>query len=157
MKDRSPALEAVAAAGVPYRIVEFEPAGDLATAAARRGIAVSRLLKTMVVRVSDGHVLVLVPGDRVIDWPALRSLLEVRRLSLADADEAFIVTGYRRGTITPLGAAGDLPVIADLTIPGSGEVSVGGGEPRVAIHLDADDLIRVVDATVAAVTKPASG
>lgn len=111
----------------------------------------------MVVRVGHGHVLVLVPGDRVIDWPALRGLLDVRRLSLADADEAFTVTGYRRGTITPLGAAGDLRVIADATIPGIGEVSVGGGEPSVAIHLDADDLIRVVGATVAAVTKPASG
>jgi prolyl-tRNA editing enzyme YbaK/EbsC (Cys-tRNA(Pro) deacylase) len=48
-------------------------------------------------------------------------------------------------------------VVADASIVGSGEVSVGGGEPGVAVHLDADDLIRVVVDEVAAITKPASG
>jgi Cys-tRNA(Pro) deacylase len=158
MNSRTPALEAVDASGVPHGVVRFEPAPDLATAAERRGIPVAQLLKTMVVRIAEGsYLLVLVPGDRVIDWKALRSHVGVRGLALADADEAFALTGYRRGTITPFGAQGGAPVVADTSIVGCGEVSVGGGEPGVAVHLDADDLIRVVVDEVAAITKPASG
>ena len=158
MTDTSPALEAIEASGVPHRVVRIEPAPDLATAAARRGVPVSRLLKTMVVRIAEGsHVLVLVPGDRVIDWAALRTHLGVRRVSLADADEAFAATGYRRGTITPIGVRGNLRVVADSAIPGSGEVSIGAGAFGVAVHLDADDLVSMVGADTAAVTKPASG
>ena len=110
MNSRTPALEAVDASGVPHGVVRFEPAPDLATAAERRGIPVAQLLKTMVVRIAEGsYLLVLVPGDRVIDWKALRSHVGVRRLALADADEAFALTGYRRGTITPFGAQGGAP------------------------------------------------
>ncbi|MEA3510187.1 MAG: YbaK/EbsC family protein, partial [Actinomycetota bacterium] len=106
--DSSPALEAVAESGVVYRVVRFEPARDLAEAAERRGTTVDRILKTMVVRTGENaYVIVLVPGDRIIDWAALRDHLGLRRLALADADQAYAATGYRRGTITPFGV---LPV-----------------------------------------------
>jgi prolyl-tRNA editing enzyme YbaK/EbsC (Cys-tRNA(Pro) deacylase) len=108
----------------------------------------------MVVRIeAEQYVLVLVPGDRLIDWKALRGHLGVRRLALADEEEAFAATGYRRGTITPFGADGGWPVIVDASAVGSGETSVGSGTPGVAVHLDADDLIAAVGADLAAVTK----
>lgn len=146
-----PALE-----GIDHRFVEYEPGDDIETAAQRRGTEVSRILKTMVVRVgADDYVLVLVPGDRLIDWKPLRDHLGVRRLALADEEEAFAATGYRRGTITPFGAAGGWPVIVDASARGSGEASVGSGTEGIAIHLDADDLIEAIGAEVIGVSKPA--
>ena len=142
--------------GIDHRLVSYEPADDIETAAQRRGTEVTRILKTMVVRLeAEQYVLVLVPGDKLIDWKALRRHLGVRRLALADEEEAFAATGYHRGTITPFGAAGGWPVIVDASAAGSGETSVGSGTPGVAIHLDADDLIGAVGADVAAVTKAA--
>ena len=156
--DRSPALEAVAESGVDYRIVRFEPARNLAEAAERRGTTVDRILKTMVVRTGEGaYIIVLVPGDRVIDWGALREYLGLRRLALADADQALEATGYRRGTITPFGVAPALDVLVDADVTGRGEVSVGAGVPGTAIHLDVDDLIAAVGAIPVRITKPAEG
>ncbi len=150
-----PSFEALEA--VDHRLVEYESAPDIVGAAERRGTTVDRILKTMVVRVEEGrYALVLVAGDRVIDWKALRAYLGVRRLSLADAEEAYAATGYRRGTITPFGANGGWPVIVDASARGIGEVSVGSGTPGLAIHLDADDLIRAAGAETVAVSKPAS-
>ena len=149
-------MEFEALEGVDHRLVTYEPGADIETAAERRGTEIRRILKTMVVRVeADNYVLVLVPGDRLIDWKALRGHLGVRRLVLADEEEAFAATGYRRGTITPFGAAGAWPVIIDGSAVGSGEASVGSGTEGVAIHLDADDLIAATGADVVAVTKPA--
>ncbi len=156
--DKSAALIAVAESGVEFRVVRFEPARDLAEAAERRGTTVDRILKTMVVRTGeDAYVIVLVPGDRVIDWGALRDHLGLRRLALADADQAFDATGYRRGTITPFGVAPALPVVVDAAVVGRGEVSVGAGVPGTAIHLDVDDLIDAVGAVPASITKVAEG
>jgi Cys-tRNA(Pro) deacylase len=156
--NESPALEAVAESGVAYRVVRFEPARDLAEAADRRGTTVDRILKTMVVRTGEGaYVLVLVPGDRVIDWGALREHLGLRRLALADAEQAFEATGYRRGTITPFGVTSDLPVLVDAHVAGRGEVSVGAGLPGTAIHLDVDDLMAAVDAKPVHITRCAEG
>ena len=40
----------------------------------------------------------------MISWPKLRALLGVNRISMPSADVALAVTGYERGTITPLGS-----------------------------------------------------
>jgi prolyl-tRNA editing enzyme YbaK/EbsC (Cys-tRNA(Pro) deacylase) len=105
----------------------------------------------MVVRVAEGdHRFVLVPGDREISWPRLRALLGVNRISMPSAEAALEVTGYVRGTITPLGATAALPVIADSRVTGT--VSIGGGAYGVALTDDGDALVATLDATVADVT-----
>jgi Cys-tRNA(Pro)/Cys-tRNA(Cys) deacylase len=102
----SPAVRAMASAGLAYRVVEHGPVRDLAEAAAARGVEVPDVVKTLVIRRGDDDFLfVLVPGDRKISWPKLRSVVGVSRLSLPDADAARTATGYDRGTITPFGSA----------------------------------------------------
>lgn len=148
------ALTALADAGIPHRVVRHAPVDSLEEAAAARGLTPDALVKTMVVRLGEGdHILVLVPGDRQIAWRRLRATLGVRRASLAGAGAAEAATGYAPGSITPLGATGSLPVVADARIQGR-QVSVGGGEPGVAVVLEGDDLIEVTSATVADVTDP---
>ncbi len=118
-----------------------------------RGVAVSALIKTIVVRRGDDdYLFVLVPGDREIDWAKLRNHLAVRRISLPDAEEAFAATGYRRGTITPFGASSTWPVIVDASI--HGEVSLGGGDHGVSVNAQITDVVGTLSAEVADVTKP---
>jgi Cys-tRNA(Pro)/Cys-tRNA(Cys) deacylase len=154
----TPALRALADLDVPHRVIRFERPRSVQESAARQGIEVASLIKTIVVRRGeDDYVFVLVPGDRAIDWSSLRSHLGVRRLSLPDADEAQAATGYERGTITPFGATRAWPVIADGSIDPDGEVSIGGGAHGVAVRMAAADVLRVLGAERAAVTKPVDG
>lgn len=136
--------------------------GSLEEAAAARGVAPGRLLKTLVIRRAENDfVLVLVPGDRQISWPKLRAHLGVNRLSLPDKDVARDVTGYERGTITPFGAlpgpsGAPWPVIADAAVTSEhGQVSIGGGAHGIGITLDPAVLIDVLGASTADVTEPA--
>lgn len=147
------AIAAAEALGLAYSETRHGPVRSLAEAAAARGVEPGQLVKTMVVRVAEGdHRFVLVPGDREIAWPKLRALLGVNRLSMPSADAAREVTGYVRGTITPLGSLAALPVIADERV--AGRVSIGGGAHGVALTVDAADLVTALGATVADVTDP---
>lgn len=150
--DRSDRAAAAAVTlGLAHTVVRHGPVGSLAEAAAARGVTPDRLVKTMVVRVADGdHRFVLVPGDREIAWPKLRTLLGVNRISMPDKDTAFDVTGYVRGTITPLGSTHAWPVIADDRITGT--ISIGGGDHGVGMTVNAEDLVKALSATVADVT-----
>lgn len=149
----TPATRAIAELGIDHEVRVIERARSAAEAAERLGIPAEHLLKTLVVRRgADDHLLVLVPGPRQIDWPKLRHHLGVSRLSLPDAEVAREATGYERGTITPLGARGDWPVLADASIRGAGTVSVGGGAHGVAILADADTLLAALQADVAELT-----
>ncbi len=151
-----PALDDERLAGVTFELIRHRRASSLEEAAQLRGVEPDAMIKTMVVRRGeDDYIFALVPGDRVIDWPKLRSLLGERRLSMPDADEALAVTGYARGTITPFGSKAALPVIADVKIS-SGTVSVGAGRHGSSLTLDGADMVRALDAAVADITKPRS-
>jgi Cys-tRNA(Pro)/Cys-tRNA(Cys) deacylase len=149
------AIAAAQELGLRHTVTRHGLVRSLAEAAAARGVEPRAVVKTIVVRVSDGdYRFVLVPGDREIAWPKLRALVGVNRLSMPSAEVAFDVTGYVRGTITPLGSTTAWPVIADASM--TGPVSLGGGAPGVALTVDAGELVEVLAARVADVTEPAS-
>jgi Cys-tRNA(Pro)/Cys-tRNA(Cys) deacylase len=150
----SPALDALDSSGIAYRVIRHGPVRSLAEAASARGVEPADVVKTMVVRRGEGdYVFVLVPGDRAISWPKLRALLGVSRLSMPDATVAREVTGYERGTITPLGSSTAWPVITDERVLGR-EITLGAGEHGVAVAVRADEMLAVLNATVADVTDP---
>ena len=65
---------ALADAGIGYAIVRHDLVESLAEAAEARGVALSQVVKTLVVRRGeDDYLFVLVPGGRQIAWPELMS------------------------------------------------------------------------------------
>jgi Cys-tRNA(Pro) deacylase len=151
----TPALDAIAAAGVPHRVVRTERAATAEQAAELQGIPLDALLRTIVVRRGDDdYLFVVVPAGRRFDWPRLRSHLGVRRLTLPDAEEARAVTGYERYTITPLGSTRAWPVIVDAPVIDQPVVSIGGGGFGVSLHLAPTDLIAALGAEVVPVSEP---
>ena len=154
--DETPAARAIAGTDVPYRLVRTERAGSVDESAALQGIDIGQLIRTIVVRRASGdYVFVLVPGGRQIDWPLLRAHLGVSRLSLPDQEEARDATGYERGAITPFAFATAWPVVADTTLADRDAVAIGAGAHGVNLHVDPADLLRLLHADVANVTRPA--
>ena len=154
MADDAPGVIELQRRGIDHRIIHPGHVTSVEEAAQACGVRPEQVVKALVVRRGeDDYVLVLVPGDRSLSWPKLRALLGVNRISLPDAEEALTVTGYARGTITPLGL--DLPVIADERILG-GEITLGTGQRDTVVALDADAVIDAYAAIVADVTSDAS-
>ncbi|MFS3128570.1 aminoacyl-tRNA deacylase [Nocardioides sp. Bht2] len=147
------AAAALTAAGVDHTIVRHGPVTSLEEAARARGVTPDRVIKTLVVRRGpDDYLFVLVPGDRQISWPKLRTLLGVNRLSMPDAGTARDVTGYERGTITPFGSLRLWPVVADLRVDGT--ISIGAGAHGVSATVSAGHVVHALGAAVADVTDP---
>jgi Cys-tRNA(Pro) deacylase len=143
-----------AARGLEVQIIERPAARSLEEAAELMGITPADIVKSLVVKRSDDtYVFALVPGGRKISWPKLRALLGVNKLQLPDASLALAATGYERGTITPLGSTTAWPVVVDATITGR-RVSMGAGEHGRSLFVEADELIRALEATVADISDP---
>ncbi|QSB22182.1 aminoacyl-tRNA deacylase [Curtobacterium sp. RIT-PI-V] len=141
-----------AARGLTVEVVERPAADSLQQAAELLGIDPGDIVKTLVVKRHDGgFLLALVPGGRSIAWKKLRTVVGVNKLSMPDAQAALQASGYERGTITPIGATGDLPVYADQRIVGR-RVALGAGRHGASAFVDADDLVAAYGATVADIT-----
>lgn len=157
MTSEPPAVPALTALGVAHTVARHEPVSSLEEAASQRGVSPADIVKTLVVRISDdSYVFVLVPGDRGISWPKLRAHLGTNRLSLPDPDTAKAVTGYVRGTITPLGSSHAWPVVADASITGR-TISLGSGQAHTHVLVDADEIVAALGAAVADVTEVRGG
>lgn len=150
----TPALDALAAAGTPHRVVRTPRAGSAEESAELQGIPLGALLRTIVVRRGDDdYLFVLVPAGRRFDWPRLRANLGVRRLTLPDAEEARDATGYERYTITPFGSTRQWPVILDAAATDQPVVAIGGGGFGINVHLTPADLVAALDAEVVDVSE----
>jgi Cys-tRNA(Pro)/Cys-tRNA(Cys) deacylase len=154
----TPAIEALRAAGVPFRVVSTAIARSAEESAALQGIEPGALLRSILVRrAADDYLFVLVPGGRRFDWPKLRAFLGTNRLALPDAEEARAITGYVRGSITPFGAARAWPVILDASVEGLPAVAIGGGARGVNVHLAPADLVAATGASVVDISAPEAG
>lgn len=153
----TPAIRAATLLGLPFEVRVIERARNLEEAAERLGVASRQLLKTLVVRRgTDDYLFVVLPGDREIAWPLLRRHLGTSRLSMPSAQVARDVTGYERGTITPLGASTPWPVIVDASVVGSGTVTIGGGAHGVSLAMDADVLRNAIGGEIGEVSEPSA-
>ena len=134
--------------GIEVDFVERPAAASLEAAAALLGVDPSSLVKSLVVKRSDGtYLFALVPGDRQISWPKLRAVVGVNKLQLPSPEAALAATGFERGTITPLGSSTAWPVFADERV--RGRIAMGAGEHGLSAFVDAAELIAGLGATVA--------
>jgi Cys-tRNA(Pro) deacylase len=145
-----------AAAGLDLDVEIFarQPAGSLAEAAAVLGIRPADIVKSLVLkRPDDTFLFALIPGDRQISWPKLRTAVGVNRLSMPSPHVALQATGYERGTITPLGSTTAWPVFADAAMLGQ-RVAMGAGEHGFSLFVQADELVAALEATVLDISEP---
>ena len=143
-----------AARGLAVEFIERMRASSLEEAASILGITPADIVKSLVVKRSDGTFLfALIPGDRQISWPKLRALVGVNKLQLPSPELALEATGYERGTITPLGSTTAWPVYADAGMAGR-RVSMGAGEHGYSLFVEADELLAALGAVVADISEP---
>ena len=102
--------------------LEFE-SGSTPTAeaaAARIGVAVAQIAKSLLFRTKSGeYVMVVVCGDRRVSSPKLKALVG-SKCSMTSAEETERITGFRPGGVCPFGVNG-IPIYLD---EGLGEYDV---------------------------------
>lgn len=127
---------------VPFRIFRHNgTVTSLEQAASERGQANEQVVRSILFRVSEGNfVMVLMPGQQQVSWPALRAYLEQSRLTMASEEEVLEATGYRVGAVSPFGLPGPMRILADESVFAPDEISLGSGERGIAIIMKSADL-----------------
>ena len=144
----TPAIAALRASGIPFRVVRTERAGSAEESAALQGIPVEALLRTIVVRRGeDDYLFVLVPAGRRFDWPKLRAHLGVTPDVPARMPTRRRPSPATSATRSPRsGRRSAWPVIVDASVADlAAVVAIGGGAFGVNVHLAPAMLIAALD------------
>ena len=163
----TPALEVLRAAGVAHAVHEYEastPAGPRdhdrrprygLDAAAALGLEPARVFKTLIAVVDGVLVAAIVPVSGELDLRALAAVMRGRRADLAAPADAERATGYVIGGISPLGMRRRLAAVLDTSADGLATVHVSGGRRGLQVELAPADLVRLIGAVSAPISRSA--
>ncbi|MDI3330983.1 MAG: aminoacyl-tRNA deacylase [Micrococcus sp.] len=166
----TPALRALARAGVDHEVIGFEstaaprsaPApgrapgpGYGAEAAAVLGLDPAEVFKTLMVQLTDGSLAAaVVPVSATLDLRAAATALGVKKVTLADPALAERRTGYVVGGISPVGQKHPAPTVVDASALDRPGVYVSAGQRGLEVRLAPVDLVSVTSAVVARIATP---
>jgi Cys-tRNA(Pro)/Cys-tRNA(Cys) deacylase len=150
----TPAIVALDAAGVTYRVHEFdaEPTkhGFGQAAAEALGVELERVFKTLIATVDDHqHVVAIVPVSGQLSLKELAAAVHAKRAEMCPPETAERLTGYVVGGISPFGQKRALPVVIDETCVLFDTIFVSGGRRGLDIEIAPDDLVAVLHAATA--------
>jgi len=101
-------------------------------------------------------VLAVIPGPSTVDLKRLATLLGEKKLHLPTEREAEELTGLQAGGISPLALINKgFQVVIDSTAQDHAEIHVSGGQRGINIRLPVADLIKLTNARLSAITRPA--
>jgi Cys-tRNA(Pro)/Cys-tRNA(Cys) deacylase len=160
----TPAVDLLRREGVAHVVHEYRPPERHGRAreerpdygreaAAALGVAPGRVFKTLIAEVDPGLVAAVLPVDRQLDLKALAAAVGARRAILADPAAAERASGSVVGGISPLAPRRRLRVVIDETAVPAGAILVSAGRRGLQVEVAPADLIRMTDATVAAISR----
>ena len=141
--------------GVEAEVLEFnETVESVPTASRASGFPPSKILKTLVAIAEGRSYVVILPGDRKLDFGKLSRELSAENVRLAKPDEVEELLNVRPGEVSPfLDEVLKYDVIIDESVRGKGEVLVGGGSTRHLVKVHVDEIVRVLKPSVKDVSK----
>jgi Cys-tRNA(Pro)/Cys-tRNA(Cys) deacylase len=157
----TPATSALDAAGVAYTLRGYahDPAAASygLEAAAALDVEPARVFKTLMVATSlpgaAALAVAVIPVDRRLRLKAVAAALGLKKAAMADPALAQRRTGYVLGGISPLGQRHPSRTLIDVSALGFGTILVSGGRRGLDVELAPADLIRLTDASTAAISE----
>jgi Cys-tRNA(Pro)/Cys-tRNA(Cys) deacylase len=112
----------------------------------------ARLLKTLMAKAGANVVCVLMPSDREVSLKKLAAAAGAKEAAMLGVAEAERMTGYRVGGISPFGQKKRARVFVEADALDFDTVLLNGGRRGLQIEMKPADLVRLLDATVVAVS-----
>ncbi len=117
------------AAGIAKEIHTFDESTHNSELAAKSlGVAVGQIAKTILIMVDDAPVVVVISGDRRVDFKKVKALRGGRRVRLAGPEDVTACTGFKVGAVCPVALPDGIPVYLDASLKRFETVYPAAGE-----------------------------
>lgn len=148
-------------AGAPFRVIEHAPAGVSAEVSRIRGNDPGQAAKALVLeaaadKTDPRYILVVLPGNRRLNFDAVRAVVGYRRVRLAPAAIAEELTGCVMGAVPPFAFDDRSIVIVDSALLEYAEIVFNAGRLDRSMFLSTDTYLDVVRPAVHAISLPPS-
>ena len=156
----TPAINAAVKAKVDHEIHEYkhDPGavsyGD--EAARALGVEPAQVFKTLLVALNGDNkklAVGVVPVAGQLDLKAMASALNVKKVTMANPQDAERATGYVVGGISPLGQKKRLPLVLDRSAEDFKTIFMSAGRRGLEIEMSSGDLLALTKGVLAPIGK----
>ncbi|MBN2859304.1 MAG: Cys-tRNA(Pro) deacylase [Sphaerochaetaceae bacterium] len=151
--EKTNAVRALEQAHIPYTVSTYEvDETDLSapSVAAKAGLDIERVFKTLILRGSSGTVFVcVIPGGYTLDLKKAAAVAGEKKVQMIGVREIFPLTGYIRGGCSPVGMKRNYATFIDESCQLYDSIYVSAGVRGVQVALAPDDLRTLTGAHIA--------
>ncbi len=143
---------------VKHEVVEHRKvftAYDLAQTMKKK---LSDVAKTLVVKADKGHVIVVLPASRQVDFKALKKAIGAKKVEIDRENVMVKLFKVPAGALSPFhGVMNKIPVYVDKALMKAQKTVVQAGSFEESVHLKTKDLLKAIDGKLANFSKKREG
>lgn len=155
--EKTNAMRMLDKAALRYETLTYESNGEALDAVTVAGLLVvgpHEVYKTLVLQGSDqGYYVCVISGPKDLDLKRAAACFNVKSLRMLHVEELKPVTGYVRGGCSPIGMKKHYPTLVDSACDALPYFFVSGGQIGLQIRIAPKDLLSLVSARTAALTR----
>ena len=131
-----------------YKILEKEETVHTADAAAKTGLPLERVTKSIVCLADEDAIIAIIPGNCRVKLKELARLMNVKKVNICPFERAHRYSGYDPGATPPIFYNKIKKVFFDEKLMSYDTVYGGGGNRKKLLEIKPEDIVRINDATI---------
>lgn len=141
------------AGNVNYQIIEHEPVYTSTQAESISGLTLSQGAKALLLKADKNFVLVVLPGDRRVDFDKLKQVLSAKKVRFAVEDEVKEIMHCGLGACYPIGSFLNLRTVADPSLMENEMIAFNPGVNDKSIILNSADYVKIALPEITRISK----
>lgn len=125
--------------GSDLEILTFEDTSTVTKAAESLGVTPGEIAKSLLFKVKEEYVMILMAGDKRLDNRKFKDLFGAKA-KMPEAEEVVEVTGHPVGGVCPFGLKQGIGIYLDNSLKAYNYVFPAAGEPNTAVKVTVEGL-----------------
>ena len=122
-------------------------------AASALGCEVGAIVKSLLFKTGENHVLCLVSGDKKCSLNKLKKILNEKDVSMASPEDVKRVTGFTIGGVSPTGHLLEINTYIDENLKNFNSIFAAAGHPNAVFKIDFKNLKALTSGIVNNITE----
>jgi Ala-tRNA(Pro) deacylase len=139
---------------IQYKSAVHEPVYTSEQAAKVRNEPLESGAKAMVFRSKGNFLMVVIAGDKKIDFKKVKNVINSSSLSMASPEEVLKVMGCEIGSVPPFGNLANIPVYMDCSLERSPIINFNAGRHDTSFSISLEDYKKAVKPVIVEVAQP---
>ena len=108
---------------------------------------VGAIVKSLLLRADNEFLVCLVAGDKRCSLKKIKKILKKKDVSMANANDVKINTGFSIGGVSPVGHIKKLDILIDISLNRFPDIFAAAGHPNCVFKINYEKLVKITNAT----------